>query len=555
MHSSASNLVAVLEADLVSNSWDGAVAPYPGQTSQQYAMMSLRRAIVKKFHNFETDARRDQLALAKFIESNETCKSWSPQSLESDLQAVALGEAKDFIYRFCHPSCEGGDEALLNVTNVTDGLGFGTGACVGAPSGDPYGKLAISSLTYTDPALLVWFQHTWCSLVLQGEQERFRSANYPTNQVQGNKLSFVPKTSEISRTICTEPILNMFFQKGIGAVLEKRLIEVTGIDLSKQQSKNSSLARIGSVTGEFGTIDLSSASDTISRNLVEFLFPPALVGWLNMARSKVTVLPDKSSVELHMVSSMGNAFTFPLQTIIFTALVLGVYRALDLEIRLPRGETVGNFAVYGDDIIVRREAYNLVCKMLSYCGFTVNKDKSFNEGPFRESCGTDWFSGRNVRGVYIQHLKDDMDYYSAYNRLHRWSEANGVSLTRTLDHIRSCVTETLVVPFHEDDEAGFKVPLHDIRHLLSWKRHTQNYEYRCKVRKNVAIKLPYDESELTPKLLRRIRRKVPGWRYCPSGLMLLLLHGSIRNGRVTIRSNEQSPAEYCTRQTDRKSVV
>lgn len=547
MHSYAGDLVAILEVDLKSAGWDGVIDPYPGQCPSQFAMAALRKSIIKKFHNNERSPDRDAKALAKFLEVNSECQRYVPAQPETTLEAIAFGEARDFIYRFFHKFNYdlGFDESITSLYKISEGVGFGPGANIGARSGDPYGKLAISRLTYTDSALLVLFQHIISGWKLWSEQELFRSQNYPTSEVQGSKLSFVPKSSEITRTICTEPILNMFFQKGIAALLERRLREVVGIDLSLQPDKNRELARRGSLTGEFGTIDLSSASDSMSMALVRDFFPANFVGWLERTRCKSTKLEDGTSIDLHMVSSMGNAYTFPLQTLFFTSLVIGAYKAYDINIVYPKGDAVGNFAVFGDDIIVRSEAYNLVTKMLRHCGFTVNHDKSFNEGLFRESCGSDWFSGRNVRGVYLQKLLDDLDFYSAYNRLMNWSVEHDVPLTQTLQWITTKVSKSLLVPLFEDDESGFKVPMFIARQSKRVRRNSrfQSLNYTIAQRKRCFVKLPFDESELNPAFLRKIRRKIPHWRYSPAGLLLLFLHGNIRDGRILLRDDGGS-AEY-----------
>jgi hypothetical protein len=538
MHSSAGDLSALLDVDLIYSGWDGSVDPYPGIPVRQFAFQSLRRSIIKKFHNDETDDARDSAALAKFTEVNEQCRTYAADvSTVDELLWTAIGEAKCFIDNLCHR--EG--MPILTLGTIERGMAFGRGANIGAKSGDPYGKLAISNLTYTDPALLVLFQHTNDGRKLWIEQEQFRSKNYKTQLVQGSRLSFVPKSSEISRTICTEPILNMFFQKGIASVLEKRLREVSGIDLTTQPEKNRSLCRLGSLTGKFGTIDLSSASDSMSRALVSEWFPDHIVRWLELTRCKFTTLPGGSQRELHMISSMGNAFTFPLQTIFFTALVVGAYRALDLKIKWPRRDAVGNFAVFGDDIIVSSEAYNLVLRLLSFSGFSVNNDKSFNEGLFRESCGHDYYHGHNVRGVYIKKLLDDLDYYSAFNRLAFWAVKWSVSLTSTLDYLRKKVSRCLFVPLHEDDEAGFKIPIACVRHLLARNRRFQSYNYVAAKRKPYILRIPIDQSDT--KAIWRLKRAIPGWSYNPAGLLLLLLHGSIRDGQLTFRL-ETKKAEY-----------
>jgi len=317
----------------------------------------------------------------------------------------------------------------------------------------------------------------------------------------------------------------MLFQKGIAGVLERRMRQVLKIDLSTQPNINARLARVGSETGEFGTIDLSSASDSMSLSLVREFFPASVVRWLELTRCESTILPDGREIELHMISSMGNAFTFPLQTIFFSALVYGAYRALEIPFIRTREHSLGNFAVFGDDIIVHRKAYDLVVRMLQLSGFSVNVDKSFNTGLFRESCGHDYYDGYNVRGVYIKQLCDANDCYSAINRLNRWSARHGVALCSLVEYLsRKC--RFLPVPYDEDDSSGIKVP----EALLTRRvrsRDTQATAYRASVL--VPRKVRVDPLKGVPKL--------PRWYENPDGLLLALLAGSIRDGFVGLRSN------------------
>jgi hypothetical protein len=184
MHSSAGDLAALLDADLINNGDNGSVEPYPGITVRQFAFQSLRKSFLKKFHNKETDPVRDNAALAKFESVNEACKTYHADvTVVDELLWTAIGEAKSFIDRFCHP--EG--LPLLTLATIERGMAFGRGANIGAKSGDPYGKLAISRLTYTDPALLVLFKHTLDGRLLWAEQESYRSKNYPTAEVQGSR--------------------------------------------------------------------------------------------------------------------------------------------------------------------------------------------------------------------------------------------------------------------------------------------------------------------------------------------------------------------------------
>jgi hypothetical protein len=150
---------------------------------------------------------------------------------------------------------------------------------------------------------------------------------------------------------------------------------------------------------------------------------------------------------------MGNGYTFPLQTVIFASAVRAVYQLMGFPSDCSRTQ----FGVFGDDIVVRREAYSFTCRMLAKLGFSVNVGKSFNSGAFRESCGHDYYRGYNVRGVYVKSLEIPQQVYSLINRLNRWSAYHGMSLNRTIKRLLGWVRDIRIPP-SEADDAGIHVP-------------------------------------------------------------------------------------------------
>lgn len=204
------------------------------------------------------------------------------------------------------------------------------------------------------------------------------------------QLSFVPKSVKALRSIVVEPHLNVFYQKGVGSYLKGRL-KRAGCDLTSQE-KNRSLAKIGSITDSLATIDLSSASDTISKAVVDELLPPDWVALLSSLRTGAVRIPLKDTpvVEIQKFSSMGNAFTFELESLIFYAIALAV---VDQKLH-------DCVSVFGDDIIVPAPYYRELTKVLHAIGFRVNLQKSYASGPFRESCGKDYVLGRSVRPYF-----------------------------------------------------------------------------------------------------------------------------------------------------------
>jgi len=224
-----------------------------------------------------------------------------------------------------------------------------------------------------------------------------------TEQVVADRITFVPKDIFTDRPIAISASLNMFLQLGVKATLEKALKQV-GVDLT-DQSKNQQYAYLGSRDAfngdgtdnqyQFSTIDLASASDTISFEIVRLLLPPEWFCYLCDLRHEFGELGE-DLVKYEKFSAMGNGFTFPLESLIFWA----VAKATLEDQGFPSTER--DIAVYGDDIIVRYIGAPAVCANLGWCGFLINHEKSFLRGGFKESCGADFFRGQNVRPFYLK---------------------------------------------------------------------------------------------------------------------------------------------------------
>lgn len=214
--------------------------------------------------------------------------------------------------------------------------------------------------------------------------------------VNANRLGFVPKTSLIDRIICTEPRWNMFLQLGIGEVMSYRLRKKAGVDIS-DQGRNQSLASAAYVD-QLATIDLSAASDSVAKYLVFELLPDDWFDALATTRSPCTLLPDGRMWLNEKFSSMGNGYTFPLETLIFWSIATSVVNEL--------GGDVSKVGVYGDDIIVPNHTAQELIGVLKELGFETNISKSFIEGNFYESCGKDFFAGVPVRPFYLRKEPD-----------------------------------------------------------------------------------------------------------------------------------------------------
>jgi hypothetical protein len=190
---------------------------------------------------------------------------------------------------------------------------------------------------------------------LWNEAETHRLLLHGVRLVDHSKYSFVNKTTTIARGICTEPSINMWMQLGMGSVLEDRIRSVFGIDLSFQPNVNRALARRGSFGG-LSTIDLESASDSMGMKMLREVLPRGMLSMLEFLRCPRTKLPSGELVDLNMVSTMGNGFTFPLQTLLFASVVKTVYHYLGIPMKRDGFVEDRNFGVFGDDIIVETRA-------------------------------------------------------------------------------------------------------------------------------------------------------------------------------------------------------
>jgi hypothetical protein len=222
--------------------------------------------------------------------------------------------------------------------------------------------------------------------------------------VHAGKLDFVPKDARSMRSIIVEPILNGFAQKGIGSYIKERLLRRVGLDL-RDQIPNQQFAYRGSVDGSIATLDLSSASDTVAWSLVSLLLPESWLDFLASWRTGQIKDGDKT-VELHKFSSMGNAFTFELESLLFYAITSSVVDLLGLK---------HDVRVFGDDIICPTEAAVALKEILEELGFLVNTEKSFFRGPFRESCGADWLNGKSIRPYYAKEAWSERALYTFHN--------------------------------------------------------------------------------------------------------------------------------------------
>lgn len=482
---------------------------------QRYASAVLRRDFCKKQQMSLDRAKTDDVALKTFVSVNESVGSWSKPQLhewEEELYGTFVRE----VYNFFYPS---GQPLLGCLTETFDKADLGPGSNIGANGNDFYTKLFSSDLTVTDVALydtyrrLTKLRPNWDS----AEETRISNGYRKCRVVDGNKLSFVPKNDRTSRVIATEPTLNMFFQRGASNIIEERLRSF-GIDLATQQDRNRRLAEIGSRDDSFVTIDLSSASDSFSLAFVRSVVPKTQIAFLERLRSQKTVLPDGRVVDLNMLSTMGNGYTFSFQTAMFSCMVLASFRFVGAVVHYGIADrTEKNWGVFGDDIIVPKHVSRYVLRLLDICGFSINREKTFLEGPFRESCGGDYLLGVNVRPVYAKTWHDKASRYTLVNRLIWWISQHH-ALPRTV-RLLSDGLEYLVPPSFPD-YSGIRIHSSLIGNRIR-RDANGSFRFRCLEPSKVTLDLGTDQISHP----RGERQR----KYNPGGLMLAFLRGDVRS--------------------------
>lgn len=275
---------------------------------------------------------------------------------------------------------------------------------------DGKGDVTLRALPYI--SALIDLTPSWKRSVTE---QCFRMGRDPLRVVEGNVVFTVPKSDDIDRAAAKEPDLNMFLQKAVGNHIRRRL-RGKGIDLN-DQSRNQELARLASIDGSLATLDLSSASDSVTWKLVLELLPPDWANVMFDLRSPRGLVNGEWH-EWATMSTMGNGFTFELESLIFWALA----RSAAYYFGCP-----GIISVYGDDIIVPTKLAKPLMNLLGYCGFIVNPDKSFWTGKFRESCGAHWHAGTDVKPFYCKEPLIGVQRLIWFlNQLRYWSGPTGI---------------------------------------------------------------------------------------------------------------------------------
>lgn len=353
---------------------------------------------------------------------------------------------------------------------------------------------------------------------------RFHSLKRRRSKV--SRLTFVAKDLKTSRSICIEPNADMFFQQ----MVLKDFLNIFEGDLSNfidlhDQSRNQRAALYGSITGELDTLDLSSASDLLSMDLVKRIMPRKVLYWLLATRSKRVLTKDGTEHILNKFAPMGSALCFPVQCLVFFGVIVycstiwnknGDLWTTDIDERDVE-ETLRSYEpsmarstvrflhsplVYGDDLVTDYRISEMVIQVLESLGFKVNTSKSyFSSCAFRESCGEFYWNG-----FYITPLRFLIKPDWGANRISQYA-SNVAHINTCFDHGRFMLrkhhiqrTRHLFHPWplyftsSEEDSLGVKtLGIAYNPHLRTRNLHTDKYDLdRAEVRR--ILSMPKDKN-------------------------------------------------------------
>lgn len=309
-----------------------------------------------------------------------------------------------------------------------------------------------------------WFQRnylswhpTLCNYVQEKESEIPLGVS-PFLEISELNAVLVSKTYKSLRMIVPNTTIGGFYSNGLGRLMQKRLA-AAGYDIRKLQHVHRWLAQEGSRTGQLVTNDQKAASDNITAYLINTTFPARWALALTKGRISRVRLPSGASIDCETFSTMGIGFTFPLQTILFLGLLHGIRLAAGIQ-----GQVT--ISGYGDDLIYDRRLHPYVVDVFPKLGLVINTDKTFAEGPFRESCGGDYFRGVDVRpfffpeeGGRLTARKYEAYLYKIINGLTaRWDRSE-IRHTHTwlIQHLVGTLgIKPLLVPEHYGDDTGVR---------------------------------------------------------------------------------------------------
>lgn len=466
------------------------IKPKDYQDASAFAADYLVVSFLSKWKGLNTGLDLDAEAISKFITSENICFKTNQRIRKARCEPIdqftasIISMAKRKISALIGP---------CSLFKIEPWLGWGPGATYEIPRRRAFVDTKMAELPF---AVTPAAEELFASVVGCDLHWSQAVKGTLTTQVDRCRIAAVPKNAKTHRIIAVEPRANSFLQKGVGGYFRERLKRV-GVNLD-DQGLNQDGARRAFEEG-LATLDLKAASDTVAIEVVYDLLPLEWALLLDDLRSPKAEMPDGSVRILEKFSSMGNGFTFELESMIFWAITSSVS-----DVLTPGGTVL----VYGDDIICQAQCAQQVIECLAFLGFQVNEEKSFITGNFFESCGKHFFQGKEVTPIYQKEtIESEVELLRLGNRLIRYAfhKSDGCTLmgwtSSAWEYVYRSATWSrhFQLPLGTLGDDGWVVPAD----RFFTRRQDVNFGISCKVMVFPSRSLPAHEGVLLAWTLRR----------------------------------------------------
>jgi hypothetical protein len=342
------------------------------------------------------------------------------------------------------------------------------------------------------------------------------SGDHLRSHEEPSKLIAVPKTMSGPRLIGSEPNYHQWIQQLIRAQIEHRIKDtpLSHCITFGDQEPNRMMALKSSFDRSFATVDLKSASDRLSCWAVERALRAnkSLLERIHASRTrwmKNAVNERFHALMLKKCFTQGSACTFPVQTIVYSMYAIAAVIITDRKRVDTRSisEAARKVRVFGDDIIVPTHVLPKLVEILNFTQLSVNLNKTFHKGKFRESCGLDAYDGVDVTPARVKRFSANPSHEVAESMI----EASNNFYKRGMWHVSQWLKWHLrkhklpIIALRDSDSTiydlvgnGFQsIQGKNFSHLKSrWNKnlHLQEYQvdYLSSKTKKVATQSAYD---------------------------------------------------------------
>lgn len=404
-----------------------------------------------------TDDELQELAINKFLDVQNRLSALNWEELLQDERMQRILRLARRLCRKILGTCD--DE------RIRQSAAFGSGASVGVAAREAHlAQRYCIPITGTKHQISWWrSEYDQCPHFQQWLCDRYGITDMSDSRIYKEidtlALTFVPKSHKSLRAILPNTTIGSYQSGGIGEYIRERLMKSVKLDVRKLQHQHRDTARVASTDQRHLTMDLQSASDSISGELLEILLPDDWWKLLSENRAEFISLPNGTKIQSNTFCTMGVGYTFTLQTLVFYALIWACQAVSDRFLRPTL------ISVYGDDLIFGSHLNELVRDVFGRVGIVVNEDKTFTDVPFRESCGGDYFHGRDVRpfqpelalNVVHVHMYEACLYKFVNGLLARWDETQiPGTLSYLTGEIEKVALACKLVPLSYPEDSGIR---------------------------------------------------------------------------------------------------